>query len=151
MENDSIRVFLESPRTLEPISEIDIKPPRTRTLKRKEKLPPYIPFKNIFEETDLSKLTERQRILALKYQSTEFKPSSLFLAVNDVNFNHKKCKNNCIEDSIKLQKFLKWFKTRSDKKDKINCILKRLKEVKLDSNCICEFEDEIYKNVLKLK
>lgn len=88
-EDDDIRVFLESPYTHEPLSEADIKPrpsPVTRRVKRrKEKLPPYIPFKSIYEENDLSKLTERQRILALKFQSSGRRPTSLFLAVNDIS------------------------------------------------------------------
>jgi len=87
MDNeDDIRVFLESPCTHELRSEPDIKakPAPVKRRVRRERLPPYIPFKSIYEERDMSKLTERQRIMASKFQSMDRQPSSLFLVVNDI-------------------------------------------------------------------
>lgn len=94
MEKDGIRIFLETPETLElaaPGSKNEkIKCfKRKQTSKRKEKLPPYIPYKSIFEEKYLSKLTERQKILALKYQTNVENASSLFIAVNDIRVEEK--------------------------------------------------------------
>ncbi|ELA41266.1 uncharacterized protein VICG_01639 [Vittaforma corneae ATCC 50505] len=147
--DDDIRVFLESPRTHELVSEADIKTSRGRkSNKRKEKLPPYIPFRNIYEETDFSKLTERQKIMALKFQSASSRLSSLFLAVNDIaqandsNVSSKKknlsiihschssskysndncsdhsCQNGCIRDAKKLQEFLVWLEDKISKDKK---------------------------------
>lgn len=88
-EKDEIRVFLESPCTNEFASEADIEqkhkmvPKKLR--RRKQRLPPYVPFKSIYEESDMYKLTERQRIIAQKFKSAGSRVSSLFLAVNDIS------------------------------------------------------------------
>lgn len=88
--------FLESPFSLDPI-EINLKEcteehndnersvtKKATRKKRKERLPPYIPYKSIYEQSDLSKLTERQRIMALKFQTSSNNTNSLLLAVNDI-------------------------------------------------------------------
>ena len=67
----NIKTFLESPHSLEFPSEAELKRGKSRfqLKKKQEKLPPFIPFKNIYQETDFSKLTERQKILAIKFKS----------------------------------------------------------------------------------
>jgi len=109
MKSDNIRVFLESPNTLEPVSELDIKKRDIRHLRKrkpgKEKLPPYVPVKSIYLETDLSKLTERQKILAIKYQSHQSQINPLFLAVNDLKdmSSVSETKHKRVKDIIKTQ------------------------------------------------
>lgn len=82
---DEIRTFLESPFSLDPASTEPTKTKKksvSTKKKRKVALPPYIPFKSIYEQSDLSKLTERQRLMALKFQTNCDNANSLFLAVN---------------------------------------------------------------------
>lgn len=91
MEKDDIRVFLQSPNSLEPASETDLNKKQPRQAKKprrkrqiKENLQPYYPLKSIYLETDFTKLTERQKILALKYQANFSQANPLFLAVNNL-------------------------------------------------------------------
>lgn len=94
VNNEEVRVFLESPKSLTLIDPSDIKcniqsvprqqPPRKHRRKRRESLPPYIPYKSIYAQEDLSLLTERQRIMALKFQTNKDRVSSLFLEVNGI-------------------------------------------------------------------
>lgn len=154
--DDDIRVFLESPRTHELVSETDTKMSgrRRRSSRRKEKLPPYIPFRNVYEERDLSKLTERQRIMALKFQSASSHLSSLFLAVNDItqSSSSNSCQNECIRDAKRLQEFLEWLKNRvgEDSKAKRQAVARRLARLLSKARCICSSEDSLYKSVLSI-
>ncbi|KAI4290870.1 hypothetical protein PAPHI01_0144 [Pancytospora philotis] len=93
MKQLPIAVYLESPVSLEPADPKEAlrgqqsapaAPRCARRRKRKEALPPYIPYRSIYVEQDLSKLTERQRIMALKFQSNRDKVSKLFLEVNGI-------------------------------------------------------------------
>ncbi|KAI5170417.1 hypothetical protein PAEPH01_1415 [Pancytospora epiphaga] len=91
---DEIRVFLESPLSLDPVDPEALKTSesiiknyngqRQRKKKRKERLPPYVPFKSIYEQTDLSKLTERQRRMVMKFQDNKERVSNLFLEVHGI-------------------------------------------------------------------
>lgn len=112
---ETIKIFLESPKTQESASEADLMDYKNTMIsltkeaglkskksKRKERLPPYIPYKSIYSETDFSKLTERQRILVLKYQTNKSNLSSLFLAVNDINNGEPN--QDLIESNIKTEK-----------------------------------------------
>lgn len=107
---DNIRVFLESPRSMElinnPIIEkgkIYIPKRRKGKKKRTESLPPYIPYKSVYQRTDFDKMTERQKLLALKFQTNYGKVSSLFLTVHGIS----------IEDTSETNK-----KLLSNNKDK---------------------------------
>lgn len=82
-----IKVYLESPQTLavEPVTK-QVKQRRKATKKRKERIPKFVaPPQNIYLTTDYSKLTERQRLMALRFQSLKDKAKSLFLAVNNID------------------------------------------------------------------
>lgn len=124
MKSDNIRVFLESPNTLEPVSELDIKKSDIRHFKKrkpvKEKLPPYVPVKSIYLETDFSKLTERQKILAIKYQSHQSQINPLFLAVNDLKdiSSVSETKHKRTKDTTKTQPKMQGNKRKPKKRQK---------------------------------
>jgi len=92
-DDDEIRAFLASPRSIEMMCDanasINSNPPdvavKTRRRAKNRKLPPYIPYKSIFVETDYGRLTERQKILAIKFQTMSRAATSMFLAVNEIN------------------------------------------------------------------
>lgn len=148
MENeDEIRTFLESPKSYELASETDIKVQSRKKTRRKkrEKLPPYIPFKSVYEETDMMRLTERQKIMAIKFQSAKSQLSSLFLAVNDINVS-KSCNKGCIEDLKRIEEFITWhwIKTGNIKLIKEMVRLKKLLEANI---CLCTNEEVLYKEL----
>lgn len=106
---DGICTFLESPFSLDlfcpdaqecckKVDSASASTPRRRK-KRKEGLPPYIPYKSVYEQSDLSRLTERQRIMALKFQTNITNINKLFLEVNGIYLQAKKggglCKETC--------------------------------------------------------
>ncbi|KAI5148502.1 hypothetical protein ENBRE01_0363 [Enteropsectra breve] len=110
MENQNIRVFLPSPRSLNSDGEeYEIKAQvrqitRRKRASRKDALPLYVPYKSIFEETDLSRLTPRQRIIVEKYHQNKGKISSLFLAVNEIrNTNITIEKPTAIEEPTTIE------------------------------------------------
>lgn len=89
--NDAIRVFLESPRSLEPAGADDQKRRRgaakactQRRRRRREALPPYVARRSIYEEADFSKLTERQKLMVLRYRANCGSVNSLFKAMNGI-------------------------------------------------------------------
>ncbi|KAM0680314.1 hypothetical protein GINT2_001368 [Glugoides intestinalis] len=150
MENEyEFKTYLETPKSYELASEIDIKPPIKKTVrrKRKERLPPYIPFKSVYEETDMMRLTERQKIMAIKFQSAKTKLSSLFLAVNDIT-SLKSCNKNCIQDLKRIEEFITWhwIKTGNLKLVKEIIRVKKLLEV---GKCLCSEEQILYKELLE--
>ncbi|ADM12330.1 uncharacterized protein Eint_092040 [Encephalitozoon intestinalis ATCC 50506] len=75
---DKIRSFLPSPRSLEPLE------PLKKRVKRKERPSKCILSRSIYEETDLSRLTPRQRLLHQKYQENKNNVSSFFLLSNNI-------------------------------------------------------------------
>lgn len=161
--------FLESPNTLEPVSGTDIEKVQHSMLQRSklfalankrrkkiQKLPPFVPLKSIYEEQDLSKLTERQRILALKFQTVKDKASSLFLAVNNIKTVHPETKNentcqNCISDVNSLCSFVSWLADQHccSNKKKLQKIFHTLKSELNCKNCLCDKEELIYSKVTK--
>lgn len=85
--DDGIRVFLESPPSLEPASDGPCKGRRAPARPRRRRgaaLPPYVPFTSVYEQSDLTRLTERQALMALKFQANRDSASALFLAVNGI-------------------------------------------------------------------
>lgn len=163
---EDVRVFLESPFTHDFLSEADVKvdvkpahrPPKRR--KRRERLPPYVPFRSIYEEKDFSKLTERQKVLALMFQSAQAQPSSLFLAVNDiapvgqvvVARKEKRpritCHGQCMEDGRRLRGFLEWLESGGRHAERISEIRGTLASLLECKECICGDEADLYEAVL---
>lgn len=170
--NDELRVFLESPVTNELVSELDMytkernkQPIRRKNSRKQSKLPPYIPFRNIYEETDLSKLTERQRLMVQKFQSASAQVSSLFVAVNDLNLKSvkpkrkikkarvekAKCTENCIRDARQLEEFLEWLLGKNINKRRLLMVMSQLKQLLTEERaCICSSENKLYEAILKL-
>lgn len=154
MEED-IRIFLDSPGSLELASEVDmVKACRSqKKKKKKERLPRYVPFQNVYAQTDFSKLTERQRILALKFQTSRLQANSLFLAVNNLIVPDKSklgngsldCKR-CFPDAFKLLKFLEWLAARHGcpRHAKILELRSRLELLMGERSCICRREKKVY-------
>lgn len=75
---NEVKSFLPSPRSLESIDPIK------KRVKRKERPSKCVLSKSIYEETDLSKLTPRQRILHQKYQESKNNVTSFFLLSNNI-------------------------------------------------------------------
>lgn len=85
---DNIPTFLETPPSLEIESERDYnkcKSSRTRSRKRRALPCEFVTYKSVYEQKDLTKLTERQRIMALKFRANAEKATRLFLAVNELD------------------------------------------------------------------
>ncbi|AFN83817.1 hypothetical protein EROM_092030 [Encephalitozoon romaleae SJ-2008] len=78
---NEIKSFLPSPRSLESIEPIK------KRAKRKERPSKHVLSKSIYEETDLSKLTPRQRVLHQKYQESKNNVTSFFLLSNNILIN----------------------------------------------------------------
>lgn len=160
----SIRVFLESPKTLELASEASISKTRNtlkkiskRGKKKEKKLPAFVAIKSVYEEKDLSKLTERQRLLAIKFQSIGNKANSLFLAVHNIKSNEPDIKlayncEKCTEDCAKLYDFLTWLELKHscEQKKRISRLLKSVCLLKDGKDCICEKERALYSKVIKI-
>lgn len=146
---EDIRIFLESPRSLELVDEAPtVKTHKAQKRNRRERLPPRIPFHNIYAQTDLSKLTERQRILAMKFQANRSRASSLFLAVNDLYITARdtpRCKR-CSLDAIDLLGFLEWLAARHScpRHAKILNLKKRIESLMSKGSCICRKEKNLY-------
>ena len=162
--NRKIKVFLESPKTQELASEANILKSRqklkenakifnkSRKNKRKNiKLPSFIPMKNVYEQQDLSKLTERQRILALKFQTMKDKASNLFLAVNNLNTISKAVQpcSKCITDFESLKSFTFWLIKQHNclNKKRIEKTMIYLKKASNQKQCLCDSESLIYSKV----
>lgn len=83
-EEDGIRVFLSTPESMEPKPGHDIKQRRRQRRKKPLEIPPLVRYKSVYEQTDLTRLTERQRLMALKFRANVQNASRLFLAVNEL-------------------------------------------------------------------
>lgn len=150
----NIKVFLESPNTLELANE-----PKQQTKRQPKKKQardiPYSPLKSIYEEQDLSKLTERQKLLAIKFQSIGKQASNLFLAVNDIKTTiptprkQRKCRR-CAEDLNKLSAFVQWLLKQHicRKRCQMDKLLAEIEAVKTEKNCICDLEEKLYGKVV---
>lgn len=79
---EDIKTFLSSPPSLDPIEPI--KKISRRRSRRRTGVSKCVLSKSIYEETDLSKLTPRQRILNQKYQKLKTQVTSLFLISNNI-------------------------------------------------------------------
>lgn len=158
MEED-IRTFLESPSSLELASEIDLVKTHKSRNKKRGKQPSCIPFRSVYAQTDLSKLTERQRILALKFQTNKLQVNSLFLAVNElavpnkdrINSGNLNCKE-CSLDSANLLEFLEWLAARHgcSKHAKILELRDQQKLLMDERSCICRRERKLYVEATKM-
>lgn len=79
-----VKAFLSSPQSLEPVEpEKSARKRRTRRTAHSK----CILAKSIYEETDLSKLTARQRILHQRFQERRESASSFFLVSNNISTN----------------------------------------------------------------
>lgn len=159
-----IRNFIESPKTLELVSESCTQVPTTTRKsikkykkKREGKLSTFVPLKSIYEETDLSKLTERQRILAIKFQTVGKNVNSLFLAVNNISASDFEPKNEdpvncvkCTDDCVKLGSFIKWLENihSCSNRKKIATLSKFIERLCAAGKCICASEKRLYKRAL---
>ncbi|CAD27172.1 hypothetical protein [Encephalitozoon cuniculi GB-M1] len=76
---DKVKAFLPSPRSLESVA------PAKKRVRRKERPSKCRLSKSIYEETDLSRLTPRQRILHQKYQENKNGVTSFFLLSNNIS------------------------------------------------------------------
>ncbi|KAG5860377.1 hypothetical protein KMI_01g00090 [Encephalitozoon hellem] len=76
---NEVKSFLSSPMSLEAIE------PVKKRAKRKERPSKCILSKSIYEETDLSKLTPRQRVLHQRYQESKNNVTSFFLLSNNIS------------------------------------------------------------------
>lgn len=91
---DGIRTYLSSPLSFDAAYSgaqegcaaacCRAPPQPRRRRRRREALPPYIPYSSVYERSDLTGLTERQRIMALKFQTNVSNVSNLFLEVNGI-------------------------------------------------------------------
>lgn len=151
-----IRTFLESPKTYEMAVEhnSDKILRKRRCRKRKEMLPPYIPFKSIYEETQMEKLTERQRIMVQKFRSVGSNANSLFIAANDIQVCS--CGMKCVKDGIKTIKFLHWMKAKMQRLEnsiqvaEIENIASFFESLIKKNECFCETENNIYHKIVDL-
>ncbi|TBU05245.1 hypothetical protein CWI36_0655p0020 [Hamiltosporidium magnivora] len=60
--------YLPSPQSYEPIQNLKKNIKKKKTKKRKT-LGKYVPFKSIYEQPDISKLTPRQQLMVLRYKN----------------------------------------------------------------------------------
>lgn len=136
------------------------KPKSRKGTVKKSKADFYVPVKSIYEQEDLSKLTERQRILAARFHSMEGEASSLFLAVNNIsekakgksNIVHSRqpkkqalCKK-CESDFENLKMFVNWLG------DLHICTITRkiklfAKKLQIRNECLCDPNHSFYKTV----
>lgn len=161
--DQKIKVFLESPKSLELASESSIKKAKEQ-LKQKakmnvkvkkdnrksSKLPKFVPVRSIYEIQDLSKLTERQRILALKFQTMKDQASNLFLAVNNINMDSSKNSDclKCKNEFESLKSFCFWLINQHNCSKKIQ-IMKVYDYLKNQNDCVCQQESTLYSKVSK--
>ncbi|KAH9410770.1 hypothetical protein HK407_11g16640 [Ordospora pajunii] len=108
-----IKTFLPSPESLE-----IIKPFKKSKKARKERPSKQRLAKSIYEETDLSKLTLRQRVLHQRYHQNKQSASSFFLLSNNISMNNIEHK-----DTVSTEKAPK----RSRSKHKRSIILYEIK------------------------
>lgn len=138
--DEDIEMFLASPNTLELDPDAILKPTRSiPKKKRKQRLPPYIPFKTVYEETDMSKLTERQKIMAMKFRTAEKNLNPLFLAANDI-YRHnktKRCPVECENEINEAIEFVEWLSSKIPAN-----LQKRLRKIKKDFENISHIQAE---------
>lgn len=151
--NDDIRVFLSSPQSLELIEKIKIKPKIKFKRKKRKIVSKKLLIKNILMEEDLSKLTERQKILNKKFRDNvkELDDISLINSGIDIipyNINNvtvlgrfmeeEECKGDD-KDSLKKRKLIKeerlgsiyYKKLYEDCLNRVKPVNKRLCKIKL--------------------
>lgn len=106
MHSKDVRVFLESPNTLEYAAENNLKNKQLKIKSNKKAQNTFLTCStlpiSIYLENDYSKLTERQKILALKFRANQNSLNPLFMAVNGItNDSANFDKNETKLDKIK--------------------------------------------------
>ncbi|TBU14243.1 hypothetical protein CWI40_110450 [Ordospora colligata] len=123
-----IKTFLPSPESLE-----IIKPLKKSNKARKERPSKQRLAKSIYDETDLSKLTPRQRILHQKYHQNKQNANNFFILSNNISANstermistektlkQSKLKNKRSIKMFKIQALEPVNKSRSDEVEEYN-------------------------------
>ena len=124
-----IKAFLASPESFE-----IIKPLKKSKKARKERPSKQRLAKSIYDETDLSKLTPRQRILHQKYHQNKQNANNFFILSNNISANSTEC-------TISTEKTLKQSKLKHKRTIK-TCKIQTLEPAsKSKSDAVEEYND----------